>query len=120
MVRRETQELSLTRARFPLWDLLPILEFGIQNIAGAAKHLGSAKIGTTSLDAAEKFNGCKAIDFRCMVVDPGCIAQGKGPEPGVVFLRPMDLDMEEHGAGTVGHHSNGTFRHGVLVVRSST
>ena len=54
-----------------------------------------------------------------MVIEPGGVGEHKGPKLGVIFVRPMDLEMKEHSTGAGGNGTNGTLGMGILMMSSN-
>ncbi len=77
---REAKKLAKASARAPLGDFVAVLEFGIQDISGAAKNLRAAQILAVEASATKELHGGKAtIMPRRVVIEPHGIIHGERP-----------------------------------------
>jgi len=53
-------------------------------------------------------------------VEPGGVRESKGPKLGVVFIRPVDLEMEKHSTSTGRDGADSAFGMGILVMCADT
>jgi hypothetical protein len=77
------------------------LEFGIEDVDGTAKYVGTFKIGVISARARpELVRRQSAKRFpRDAVVDPYRIVHGQSPEVELASRGPMKHKMKEIGSG---------------------
>jgi hypothetical protein len=68
MSGRKSKKLSAAGARFPLRDLLTVLEARIQDVDGTSKNTSPAEIVTTGPSTAENLNRSQSVSLRDMIV----------------------------------------------------
>ena len=51
-----------------------------------------------------------------MIVEPGGVRESEGPKLGVVFIRPVDLEMEKHSTSASRNGADSAFGMGILVM----
>ena len=94
MNRGKTKKLVTASVGLPFRNLLAILKMRIKDINRATKDTCTTEIIATSAGATEEFDGSKAIEFWSVIIEPAGIRERKGPEFGIIFVGPMNLEMK--------------------------
>jgi hypothetical protein len=116
MRSQKAKELATVGTRFPFQNFLSVLEAGVQDIHRAPKDPSAAKVVATGASATEDLDGRKSIGLRDVVVEPGGVRESEGPQLGVEFVGPMDLQVQEHSPGARCNDTNRAFGMCVLMV----
>ncbi len=102
MVAREAQKLAKASARAPFRNFVAVLELGIKDVSRAAKNLGAAQVFAIQVSATKELHrGHATITPWHVVIKPHSIVHGKWPQTDVVFIWPVNGQMNHHGMGHV-------------------
>ena len=113
----ETEIFALAAAGVPLWKLLTILKFGIEDVGRTAPGMKTAKV-----TKGAKTGTCPLL-LRRQVIRAGKVipdvdgmVEGKRPQLQVVGGRPGEGGVNEHGPSKVADDLDGAFCHSILMV----
>jgi len=76
---------------------------------------------TIELSATKDFKWDQAtVATQCVIIQPHSTVHGKGPKANIVFIRPVNGEMDHHGPCHVLDSLNGTFSRTILVMSTNT
>lgn len=113
---RKPKELTGPRARFPLRDLVPVLEPRVENVSGATPNPKAPKMVAVETGTRKEFDGSKTEIRRSVIVDPRGMRHCKRPQARVKRRRPLKVAVDHHSPGIPNDRLNGSFGHAVLMV----